>query len=230
MKFLFWQFAVYAIAAFVLGFVAAWSWFSERLRSVQTVLERTRVRVEDGQDTRHQLHEARSTAATAAESLALLRERFTDSETVRSAVEVEVESLRRGRMTLLSEMSELRSLLDRSGVSQARLSAAEHEASRLRGLLDDADLQLRTERIAREQTLSMMKSRLADVEGQLATLRHAPSVVRAANTTVVVARPGVRMGALSSAPSHDGASLTHSEEPALIVDLRADSIVPVSTE
>ncbi len=181
MKFLFWQFALYAIAAFALGFVAAWSWFRERLRSVETVLERTRVRVSDAQDARHQLHEARAAAATATESLAVLRERFTDSETVRSAVEVEVESLRSGRLKLLSELSELRSLLDSASVSRARLTAAEHEAHRLRGLLDDADLQLRTERTAREQTLSVMKSRLTDVETELATLRLAPSVARVDN-------------------------------------------------
>ena len=182
MKFLFWQFAFYAIAAFALGFVAAWSWFSERLRSVQTVLERTRVRITDAQDARHQLHEARAAAATATESLAVLRERFTDSETVRSAVEVEVESLRSGRLKLLSELSELRSSLDSASVSRARLTAAEHEATRLRGLLDDADLQLRTERVAREQTLSVMKSRLADVEKELATLRLAPSVAHVVNS------------------------------------------------
>jgi hypothetical protein len=178
-KFLFWQFALYAIAAFGLGFVAAWSWFREQLRRVEMALERTRVRVNDAQDARRQLHEARAAAATATESLAVLRERFTDSETVRSAVEVEVESLRSGRLKLLSELSELRSLLDSASVSRARLTAAEHEATRLRGLLDDADLQLRTERVARTQTLAMMQSRLLEVETELATLRLAPSVIRA---------------------------------------------------
>ena len=178
MKFLFWQFALYAVAAFALGFVAAWSWFRERFRDVETALERTRARVADGQDARHQLLEARTLATNASESLGLLRERFTESETVRVAAEAEVESLRSGRLKLLSEISELRSVLDTATVSRTKLTAAEHEAIRLRGLLDDADEQLRSERVAREQTLSVLKARLSDVEAELAMYRHTPSAVR----------------------------------------------------
>ena len=177
-KFLFWQFALYALTAFALGFVAAWSWLRERLRGVETALERTQARVVDGQEARHQLLEARSMATVATESLVILRERIAESDTIRVAAEAEVEFLRSGRLKLLSEISELRAALDTATVSRTRVSAAEHEATRLRGLLDDADVQIRTERVAREQTLSILKSRLANVEAELASFRFAPSVVR----------------------------------------------------
>ena len=178
MKFLFWQFALYALVAFALGFVAAWSWLRERLRGVETALERTQARVVDGQESRHQLQEARSMVTVATESLVVLRERIAESETTRVAAEAEVEFLRGGRLKLLSEISELRASLDTATVSRTRVSAAEHEATRLRGLLDDADVQIRTERVAREQTLSILKSRLSTVEAELASFRFAPSVVR----------------------------------------------------
>ena len=114
----------------------------------------------------------------ATESLVVLRERIAESETTRVAAEAEVEFLRGGRLKLLSEISELRASLDTATVSRTRVSAAEHEATRLRGLLDDADVQIRTERVAREQTLSILKSRLSTVEAELASFRFAPSVVR----------------------------------------------------
>ena len=216
MKFLFWQFGIYAVAAFALGFGAAWSWFHERVRGLETSLERTRTRAAESLDTRSQLREARNAEREATETAVMLKARLHESELGRSAADVEVESLRATRLKLLAELSELRSHLDRVAVSSTRLNASENETLRVRGQLVSVDEQLRTERAAREQTMALLQGRLLAAETELAANRLAGKLVTVSLPTsreLDAARTFVG-GSTASRQSKDG------DSPELIVDLR----------
>ncbi len=163
-KFLFWQFGSYALAAFALGFLAAWSWFRERLQALQRNHDRAKVKSEEVREAKRNMLDARTAESDSMQALLLLRTRLDEAESLRVSAEMESHSLRTSRLKLLAELSELRSVLSVTSVSNARLSSSEREASRLRDLLERADEQLRYERAAREQTLAALQRRLSVAE------------------------------------------------------------------
>lgn len=228
MKFLFWQFALYAAAAFGLGFVAAWNFTRERLRSVEAALERTRARVSDTDDARAELQQARSAERAATQTAIVLQARLGESEIARSTAESDVESLRASRLKLLADLSELRGELDAVSVARARVTASEHEAIRLRGLLENANEQLRSERAGRDHTLAVLQQRLLATEAALALSRHAfpePSAVSP------LPSPSLFVSSASGGEPSDGSDGSDDSRPERVVDLRRGSdLLDVSAE
>ena len=171
MKFLLWQFAVYALAAFLLGLIVAHLWWRPRAARQARKLHSQASHVVALQKEIVDLQTAAQCDRNIVAAIAPLTEQLSVARSALTLLEAELEASALRHTMLNNRTTDLTERADRHEASASDAQRAQGEALRTRAALDQAIAEHAAARATNEQALAEALARAQSAESSLANLR-----------------------------------------------------------